>query len=283
MGWRRLVVSAPVLRDTAVSVTDRACSRLFSPVRPVCLHTPTYFAFTGRCALFTLSHVHCFVFVAVPSVCFTLSRAKLALQPRVYRGANCELPPDRFQMISLVAVAASESSDCADGVCNESFDADAFVESTCEMLASRVSIDGLIDHDTGRCGQWAAAGECDQNPDFMHERCQLSCLRRLCLASEYAMPAEYGLPPKNGEAAALALAAAIHATLGSSWLELQTAGPVRGRAANERCVAQAGASLNDEATRLLAQTWQTGIPGDNGCALTAESAAIDVRPWTDIC
>ena len=83
-------------------------------------------------------------------------------------------------------------------------------------------------------------------------------------------------------AAALALAAAIHATLGSSWLELQTAGPVRGRAANERCVAQAGASLNDEATRLLAQTWQTGIPGDNGCALTAESAAIDVRPWTDI-
>ena len=188
-----------------------------------------------------------------------------------------------FQMISLVAVAASESSDCADGVCNESFDADAFVESTCEMLASRVSIDGLIDHDTGRCGQWAAAGECDQNPDFMHERCQSSCLRRLCLASEYAMPAEYGLPPINGEAAALALAAAIHATLGSSWLELQTAGPVRGRAANERCVAQAGASLNDEATRLLAQTWQTGIPGDNGCALTAESAAIDVRPWTDIC
>ena len=188
-----------------------------------------------------------------------------------------------FQMISLVAVAASESSDCADGVCNESFDADAFVESTCEMLASRVSIDGLIDHDTGRCGQWAAAGECDQNPDFMHERCQLSCLRRLCLASEYAMPAEYGLPPINGEAAALALAASIHAALGSSWLELQTAGPVRGRVANERCVAQAGASLNDEATRLLAQTWQTGIPGDNGCALTAESAAIDVRPWTDIC
>ena len=186
-------------------------------------------------------------------------------------------------MISLVAVAASESSDCADGVCNESFDADAFVESTCEMLASRVSIDGLIDHDTGRCGQWAAAGECDQNPDFMHERCQLSCLRRLCLASEYAMPAEYGLPPINEEAAALALAAAIHATLGSSWLELQTAGPVRGRVANERCVAQAGASLNDEATRLLAQMWQTGIPGDNGCALTAESAAIDVRPWTDIC
>ena len=196
------------------------------------------------------------------------------------RGARRARP---FQMLSLVAVAASESSDCADGVCNESFDADAFVESTCEMLASRVSIDGLIDHDTGRCGQWAAAGECDQNPDFMHERCQLSCLRRLCLASEYAMPAEYGLPPINGEAAALALAAAIHATLGSSWLELQTAGPVRGRAANERCVAQAGASLNDEATRLLAQTWQTGIPGDNGCALTAESAAIDVRPWTDIC
>ena len=200
---------------------------------------------------------------------------------RLARGATPASDP--FQMISLVAVATSESSDCADGVCNESFDADAFVESTCEMLASRVSIDGLIDHDTGRCGQWAAAGECDQNPDFMHERCQLSCLRRLCLASEYAMPAEYGLPPINGEAAALALAAAIHATLGSSWLELQTAGPVRGRAANERCVAQAGASLNDEATRLLAQTWQTGIPGDNGCALTAESAAIDVRPWTDIC
>ena len=199
------------------------------------------------------------------------------------RAARLIPRPTSFRMISLVAFAASESSDCADDVCNESFDPDAFVESTCEMLASRVSIDGLIDHDTGRCGQWAAVGECDQNPDFMHERCQLSCLRRLCLASEYAMPAEYGLPPINEEATALALAAAIHATLGSSWLELQTAGPVRGRVANERCVAQAGASLNDEATRLLAQMWQTGIPGDNGCALTAESAAIDVRPWTDIC
>ena len=265
MGWRRLVVSAPVLRDTAVSVTDRACSRLFSPVRPVCLYTPTNFSLSGALSALFPSHAR-----------------NLLSQPRVAaRTANSR--PTRFQMISLVAVAASESSDCADGVCNESFDADAFVESTCEMLASRVSIDGLIDHDMGRCGQWAAAGECDQNPDFMHERCQLSCLRRLCLASEYAMPAEYGLPPINEEAAALALAAAIHATLGSSWLELQTAGPVRGRVANERCVAQAGASLNDEATRLLAQTWQTGIPGDNGCALTAESAAIDVRPWTDIC
>ena len=249
-----------------LGVTDRACSRLFSPVRPVCLYTPTNFS------LFRVRHTtHFFT---------SLSRARTLLS-RLARGATPASDP--FQMISLVAVAASESSDCADGVCNESFDADAFVESTCEMLASRVSIDGLIDHDTGRCGQWAAAGECDQNPDFMHERCQLSCLRRLCLASEYAMPAEYGLPPINGEAAALALAAAIHATLGSSWLELQTAEPVRGRAANERCVAQAGASLNDEATRLLAQTWQTGIPGDNGCALTAESAAIDVRPWTDIC
>ena len=269
MGWRRLVVSAPVLRDTAVSVTDRACSRLFSPVRPVCLYNPQISRFfasaTAKRGWRELRTFH-------------LWRAKLA--PDFARGATPA--PDPFQMISLVAVAASDS-DCADGVCNESFDADAFVESTCEMLASRVSIDGLIDHDTGRCGQWAAAGECDQNPDFMHERCQLSCLRRLCLASEYAMPAEYGLPPRNEEAAALALAAAIHATLGSSWLELQTAGPVRGRVANERCVAQAEASLNDEATRLLAQTWQTGIPGDNGCALTAESAAIDVRPWTDIC
>ena len=188
------------------------------------------------------------------------------------------LPPlAPTDMMSLVAVAATQPPDCAGGVCNESFDGDAFVESTCEVLAARVSIDGLVDHDTGRCGQWAAAGECNQNPDFMHEQCQLSCLRRLCLASEYAMPAEYGLPPINEETAALALTAAIHATLGSSWLELQTARPMRVRVVNERCVAQAGASLNDEALRLLAQTWQTGIPGDNGCALTAESAAIDVR------
>lgn len=184
----------------------------------------------------------------------------------------------RSDMMSLVVIAATQPPDCAGGVCNESFDGDAFVESTCEVLAARVSIDGLVDHDTGRCGQWAAAGECGQNPDFMHEQCQLSCLRRLCLASEYAMPTEYGLPPINEETAALALAAAIHATLGSSWLELQTARPVRVRVVDERCVAQAGASLNDEALRLLAQTWQTGIPGDNGCALTAESAAIDVRP-----
>ena len=191
--------------------------------------------------------------------------------------AAIALPPARSDMMSLVAVAATQPPDCAGGVCNESFDGDAFVESTCEVLAARVSIDGLVDHDTGRCGQWAAAGECDQNPDFMHEQCQLSCLRRLCLASEYAMPAEYGLPPINEETAALALAAAIHATLGSSWLELQTARPMRVRVVNERCVAQAGASLNDEALRLLAQTWQTGIPGDNGCALTAESAVIDVR------
>jgi hypothetical protein len=181
-------------------------------------------------------------------------------------------------MMSLVAVAAAQPPDCAGGICNESFDGDAFVESTCEVLAARVSIDGLVDHDTGRCGQWAAGGECDQNPDFMHEQCQLSCLRRLCLAAEYAMPAEYGLPPINEETAALALAAAIHATLGSSWLELQTARPMRGRVVNERCIAQAGANFNDEALSLLAQTWQTGIPGDNGCALTSESAAIDVRP-----
>ena len=252
----RLLV-LPIVRALVCSVPSVPCVS----IHPQISHFSRPQDRKPRCALFTLS---------TRETCSPdLRAARLRARP--------------FQMISLVAVAASESSDCADGVCNESFDADAFVESTCEMLASRVSIDGLIDHDTGRCGQWAAAGECDQNPDFMHERCQLSCLRRLCLASEYAMPAEYGLPPMNEEAAALALAAAIHATLGSSWLELQTAGPVRGRVANERCVAQAGASLNDEATRLLAQTWQTGIPGDNGCALTAESAAIDVRPWTDIC
>ena len=88
MGWRRLVVSAPVLRDTAVSVTDRACSRLFSPVRPVCLHTPTYFAFTGRCALFTLSRVHCFVFVAFPVRVFTLSHARNLLSSLAYIAAR---------------------------------------------------------------------------------------------------------------------------------------------------------------------------------------------------
>ena len=181
-------------------------------------------------------------------------------------------------MMPAVAVAATQPSECVGGVCNESVDRDVFIDSMCEALAARVSIASLVDHDTGRCGQWAAVGECDHNPAFMHEQCQLSCLRRLCLASEYAMPVDYGLPPINEETAALALAAAIHATLGSSWLGLQTASPMRGRAAIERCVEQAGAGLNDGALRLLAQTWQTGIPGDNGCRLTPESAVTNVRP-----
>ena len=95
------------------------------------------------------------------------------------------------------------------------------------------------------------------------------------MASDYAMPAEYGVPGINQETGGLALAAAIHANLGSSWLQSSRAS--RSLVSTERCVAQNGNGLDDEALRLLVQTWQTGIPGDNGCALTAESAAFEVR------
>ena len=185
-------------------------------------------------------------------------------------------PASPADMISLIAFGTAQPADCAGDVCSDSFDGDAFIEGACEVLAARVPIDGLMDRaDVRSCGQWSAAGECDRNPGFMHEQCQLSCLRRVCMASDYAMPAEYGVPGINQETGGLALAAAIHANLGSSWLQSSRAS--RSLVSTERCVAQNGNGLDDEALRLLVQTWQTGIPGDNGCALTAESAAFEVR------
>ena len=185
-------------------------------------------------------------------------------------------PASPADMISLIAFGTAQPADCAGDVCSDSFDGDAFIEGACEVLDARVPIDSLMDRaDVRSCGQWSAAGECDRNPGFMHEQCQLSCLRRVCMASDYAMPAEYGVPGINQETGGLALAAAIHANLGSSWLQSSRAS--RSLVSTERCVAQNGNGLDDEALRLLVQTWQTGIPGDNGCALTAESAAFEVR------
>ena len=72
---------------------------------------------------------------------------------------------------------------------------DANLPGVCEKLSRwrqrgvPPSLAELEDRDrTQQCRYWAAIGECARNPDFMHARCCMSCLRRRCLDQERAHP-----------------------------------------------------------------------------------------------
>lgn len=146
---------------------------------------------------------------------------------------------------------SAASRDCV----SDPFDS---LDIVCDALAATLGGRRLALADTESepsCRSWAAAGECSRNSIFMHERCQLSCLRRLCLTADYDSSAAESAP---------ALAAAVHRSFAASGQQLPEYDD------SPRCVNDPEFDHEDLVTRLIA-TWQNGIPADAGCALSQDA------------
>ena len=132
------------------------------------------------------------------------------------------------------------------------------LDTVCDALAATLGGRRLALADIeseSSCRSWAAAGECSRNSIFMHERCQLSCLRRLCLTADY---------DSSAVESAQSLAAAVQRAIAASGEQLPEYDD------SPRCVKDPEFDHDDLVTRLMA-AWQSGIPADAGCALSEDA------------
>ena len=148
------------------------------------------------------------------------------------------------------------------------------LEQACDALAATYGdIPGVSDSDPERsCRSWAAAGQCDENPGYMHEHCQLSCLRRLCMDADYV--------PQHASGSS-AGGSVLHGTGGdgalASTVRRALAAYVPTQAADTSCASGSSEEFaRDEIVSRVVQTLQSGIPADAGCALDADSVVREI-------
>ena len=115
---------------------------------------------------------------------------------------------------------------------------------------------GLADAEAS-CRSWAAAGECSKNAAFMHERCSLSCLRRVCLSADYDASA-------GSSSHAQELVAGVNRAVTASGESIEEV---------EECAVDPDFDHENLVDRLF-EALQGGIPADNGCAFSSGSSNI---------